>query len=178
MGEGANRCSPEARNDVVREIGNVIDDIVDGTDTADTTDDLTIDNIVILGGDGVVPMAAIPDRTAYSNEYTFARDILTGGASNEVAGTLGEGYLLSDDPYATDAGDPRSTAPTTNCSCPSAPSDDSSRPVTRSSSSSRTSRRFDGSSTRAPPTSPGWDPATADCHGIRLPHRRSYSGRR
>lgn len=89
----ANRCSPDARNDVVREIGRVLDGI-DG-----------IDNVVIIGGDGVVPMAAVPDRTAYSNERTFARDILSdNGESNEVSGTLGAGYLLSDDPYAADAG--------------------------------------------------------------------------
>jgi hypothetical protein len=92
--QAANRCSPDARNAVVREIGLVLDGIVD--------DD--VENIVILGGDGVVPMAAVPDRTAYSNETTFARDVLTEGASNELAGTLGAGYLLSDDPYATEAG--------------------------------------------------------------------------
>jgi hypothetical protein len=90
----ANRCSPDARNDVVREIGLLLDTLVDAD----------VENIVILGGDGVVPMAAVPDRTAYSNETTFARDILTNGRSNEVAGTLGAGYLLSDDPYATEAG--------------------------------------------------------------------------
>ncbi|MCU0261761.1 MAG: hypothetical protein MUE78_12140, partial [Ilumatobacteraceae bacterium] len=64
-----------------------------------------VDHIVIVGGDGVVPMAAVPDLTVYSNESTFARDVLTGnGESNEVAAALGSGYLLSDDPYATPAG--------------------------------------------------------------------------
>jgi len=93
--KAANRCSPDARNNVVRAIGKVLDGIVNAS----------IDNIVILGGDGVVPMAAVPDRTAYSNETTFARDVLTdSGASNEVSGTLGAGYLLTDDPYASDAG--------------------------------------------------------------------------
>ena len=94
--KAANRCSPEARNNVVRAIGGVLDGI---TETRPG-----IKNIVLVGGDGVVPMAALPDRTAYSNEATFARDILTDGRGNEVSGALGAGYLLSDDPYATSAG--------------------------------------------------------------------------
>ncbi len=59
---------------------------------------------MIVGGDGVIPMAAVPDLTEYSNESTFAREILSAGKSNSVSGTVGSGYLLSDDPYATDAG--------------------------------------------------------------------------
>ena len=49
-------------------------------------------------------MAAVPDLTGYSNEATYARDVLTDGASNEVAGALGSGYLLSDDPYGNQVG--------------------------------------------------------------------------
>ena len=90
-------CSPEARNAVVKAIGDRID-AAPGT----------IENIVIVGGDGVIPMAAVPDLTKYSNESTFAREVLSptaaGLRSNAVAGTVGSGYLLSDDPYATDAG--------------------------------------------------------------------------
>jgi predicted outer membrane repeat protein len=90
----ANRCDPEARNGVVRAIGDVLDDIVTPA----------IENIVILGGDGVVPMAAIPDMTTYSNEATFALDVLTGSKGNELSGALGSGHLLSDDPYGTKSG--------------------------------------------------------------------------
>ncbi len=93
----ANPCDPEARNAVVTAIGEQIDDAIE-------TPGATIENIVVVGGDGVIPMAAVPDLTEYSNESTFAREILTAGASNSVSGTAGSGYLLSDDPYATDAG--------------------------------------------------------------------------
>ena len=93
----ANPCDADARNAVVTAIGKQID-------TAIKTPGATIQNIVIVGGDGVIPMAAVPDLTEYSNESTFAREILTAGKSNSVSGTVGSGYLLSDDPYATDAG--------------------------------------------------------------------------
>ena len=95
-----NPCDADARNAVVTAIGQEIDKAVK------TVKDLggTIDNIVIVGGDGVIPMAAVPDLTEYSNESTFAREILSAGKSNSVSGTVGSGYLLSDDPYATDAG--------------------------------------------------------------------------
>ena len=93
----ANPCDPDARNAVVTAIGEEIDDAI-------KTPGAAIENIVIVGGDGVIPMAAVPDLTEYSNESTFAREILTAGKSNSVSGTVGSGYLLSDDPYATDAG--------------------------------------------------------------------------
>ena len=94
-------CDPDLRNDVVRQIGSAIDDAI-----ADVEDDGgSIENLVIVGGDGVVPMAAVPDLTEYSNEATFAREVLSNaGSSNAASGALGNGYLLSDDPYATDAG--------------------------------------------------------------------------
>jgi uncharacterized protein YjbI with pentapeptide repeats len=91
------RCSPEARNALAIEIGKAID-------AANSTAGGTIEHIVIVGGDGVVPMAAVPDLTVYSNESTFARDVLTNGKTNAVSGTIGSGFLLSDDPYATDRG--------------------------------------------------------------------------
>ncbi len=91
-------CSPDARNAVVKAIGNAID-------AANQTVGGTIENIVIVGGDGVIPMAAVPDLTEYSNESTFAGEVLSAdGLTNAVSGTIGNGYLLSDDPYATDAG--------------------------------------------------------------------------
>jgi hypothetical protein len=100
-GDWDDRCDPEQRNDVVRAIGKAIDTAIDGVENAGGA----IEHLVIVGGDGVVPMAAVPDLTTYSNESTFARDVLTAtGESNEVAAALGSGYLLSDDPYATSAG--------------------------------------------------------------------------
>ncbi len=94
-------CDVDARNDVVRQIGAAIDGAMADVEDAGGS----IENLVIVGGDGVIPMAAVPDLTEYSNEATFAREVLSdSGSSNAAAGTIGNGYLLSDDPYATDAG--------------------------------------------------------------------------
>jgi uncharacterized protein YjbI with pentapeptide repeats len=96
----ANGCDPEARNVLAKAIGAAID-AANGPTGANGA----IDNIVIVGGDGVVPMAAVPDLAEYSNESTFALSVLgTGGRTTPTAGALASGYLLSDDPYATDAG--------------------------------------------------------------------------
>jgi CSLREA domain-containing protein len=92
----ANRCDPLARNAIVTEIGALLDTILDNRPD--------VDSVVLVGGDGVVPMAAVPDLTAYSNESTFAAETTFGGASNEVSAALANGYLLTDDPYATPAG--------------------------------------------------------------------------
>ncbi|MDH3753744.1 MAG: hypothetical protein OEU32_07710, partial [Acidimicrobiia bacterium] len=92
----ANRCDPDARNAVVSEIGQVIDGIVAAHPT--------VENIVIIGGDGVIPMAAVPDLTEFANESTFALEVTGNGENNEVAAALGAGMLLTDDPYATTAG--------------------------------------------------------------------------
>ncbi len=96
----ANSCDPEVRNVLAKAIGAAID-----TANGPTGANGKIENIVIVGGDGVVPMAAVPDLAEYSNESTFALSVLdTGGKTTPTAGALASGYLLSDDPYATDAG--------------------------------------------------------------------------
>jgi len=94
----ANQCDPAARNQLVKAIGRQID-------AANAAAGNTIENIVIVGGDGVVPMAAVPDLAEYSNESTFARSVLdANGRATPVAGVQASGFFLSDDPYATDAG--------------------------------------------------------------------------
>jgi uncharacterized protein YjbI with pentapeptide repeats len=96
----ANSCDPEVRNVLAKAIGAAID-----TANGPTGANGKIENIVIVGGDGVVPMAAVPDLAEYSNESTFALSVLDGaGRTTPTAGALASGYLLSDDPYATDAG--------------------------------------------------------------------------
>ena len=96
----ANPCDVDARNALVTEIGVAID-----TANGPTGADGGIENLVIVGGDGVVPMAAIPDLTVYANESTFANDALgASGRSNAVSGAMASSYFLSDDPYATEQG--------------------------------------------------------------------------
>jgi hypothetical protein len=83
-------CNPDARNEVVRSIGAVLDGLL-----ASHPD---IQYLVIVGDDGVVPMAALPDRTVLSNERTFAQEF---DGTNELVSTLANSMFLSDDPYAT-----------------------------------------------------------------------------
>ncbi len=95
------RCDVDDRNAVVTAIGAVLDGITDVHPG--------IENIVIVGDDGVVPMAGIPDLTTIAPEASFAPEVVTPNAggtysSNELSAALGAGLLLSDDPYGTDAG--------------------------------------------------------------------------
>ena len=89
------RCDVDARNAIVSAIGDIIDDI---------SATRSIENIVIVGGDGVVPQAAVDDLTEFSNEDTFALEAIDNNENNEIAAALGASKLLSDDPYATAAG--------------------------------------------------------------------------
>ncbi len=85
----ADRCNPEASNNVVRAIGNLIDSYPE------------VENIVIIGDDAQIPMARILDGTAISNEREHG---LTFTGNNELVGALLGGYFLSDGPYGTSAG--------------------------------------------------------------------------
>ena len=96
----AGGCDPDIRNVLAKAIGNAIDG-ANGVAGANGN----IENIVFVGGDGVVPMAAVPDLAEYSNESTFALSVLdSSDAGTPIAGALASGFFLSDDPYATDAG--------------------------------------------------------------------------
>jgi hypothetical protein len=89
------RCNPHESNDVVREVGELIDGII-----ASLPSD-TVRNIVLVGGDEMVPFARIPDGTTISNERSHG---LTFEGNNETIGALLAGYYFSDDPYGSDAG--------------------------------------------------------------------------
>ena len=96
----AGGCDPDIRNVLAKAIG----DAIDGANGAGGANG-NIENIVFVGGDGVVPMAAVPDLAEYSNESTFALSVLdSSAAGTPIAGALASGFFLSDDPYATDAG--------------------------------------------------------------------------
>jgi hypothetical protein len=95
-----NRCSPQAANDVVREIGHQID--------AARAANPAIDSIVIVGDDSMIPMARVADRTRIANESGYGDSVqsVSGGSTfdNELSGSLGDGNVLTDDAYGTVAG--------------------------------------------------------------------------
>ncbi len=81
-------------NAVMREIGRAID--VFRAAHVDAGSNSTVQNIVLLGGDEVIPAARLEDRTTVANEDGYAETFATG---SELSTTLRSGYFLSDDPY-------------------------------------------------------------------------------
>ena len=58
----------------------------------------TVDYVVLVGGDDVVPFARLDDRTTLSNEEAYAR---TFASDTSLGGSLTTAKMLSDDPYGT-----------------------------------------------------------------------------
>ncbi|MGH1488259.1 MAG: hypothetical protein ACRBK7_02510 [Acidimicrobiales bacterium] len=98
-------CSPESANAVVAAINAEIDPY-----RAD------LDNIVMVGGDLIVPMARLSDETEIANEYDFRfefiGDNLVGGNADDInalSASFWDRMYLSDEPYgetaARDLGD-------------------------------------------------------------------------
>ncbi len=92
----ANRCSVSAANDLVREIGKSIDAV--------RAQYPSINSVVLIGDDSLLPMARVPDRTSFGNESTFGSEVMSGTQSNELSAALLNGYTLTDDAYGTKAG--------------------------------------------------------------------------
>ena len=88
----ADRCRPEAANDVVREIGAAVDAV------ASTHPNLA--NVVVVGDDAQIPMARVVDNTVIANERTFADEF---DEHVEMVAALGGGFVLTDNALATNA---------------------------------------------------------------------------
>jgi hypothetical protein len=87
-------CDPAAANAVVEAIAGAVDDLRTATPT--------IANVVVVGGDDVVPFARIADTTRY-NQRTYA-DLV--GDVNPIGAAFATEHLLSDDPYGDALGTP------------------------------------------------------------------------
>ncbi len=89
----AGSCDPNAANAVVAAINsNIIDDERDH-----------IDNIVILGGDEVIPMARLADETLIANEYDYRHEFDGALAGGDVLSSFTvpfwDSLIRSDEPY-------------------------------------------------------------------------------
>lgn len=89
----AKRCSPDAANDVARQIGAAID-------TVHATNP-TLQHLVLVGDDTALPFFRLTDGTATANESTYAEGF---AGNNRLVGSLARGYIQTDDPYATARG--------------------------------------------------------------------------
>ena len=89
----SNPCDPTAANDVVAAINA---NIIDGLRSQ-------LDHIVILGGDDIIPMARLADKTTIANEYDFRHefdgDLAGSGELNAFTAPLWESMIRSDEPY-------------------------------------------------------------------------------
>ena len=89
----ADRCSPDAANDLARQIGAAID-AVQATNP-------TLQHLVLIGDDTALPFFRVTDGTATANESNYAEGF---AGNNRLVGSLGRGYIQTDDPYATARG--------------------------------------------------------------------------
>ena len=85
-----NACSPDAANNVVTQIGGLIDQL--------RAADSALRYLVLVGSDPMLPMGRLVDYTTLSNEADFAATFTT---NNEYLGALGNGYMLSDAVYGS-----------------------------------------------------------------------------
>jgi hypothetical protein len=65
------------------------------------------EHIMILGGDEVIPMARLSDRTRVANEYDYRHefdgDLIGGAGRNAVTSSFWSSTILSDEPYGEEA---------------------------------------------------------------------------
>ena len=84
-------CDTAAAQRAAREITATIDRVAAGLDG--------LRNVILAGGDDVLPQVRISDRTSYANEAGYADDAAVGGRETAVSAALRQGLLLTDDPY-------------------------------------------------------------------------------
>ncbi|HEX7254835.1 MAG TPA: right-handed parallel beta-helix repeat-containing protein, partial [Gaiellaceae bacterium] len=89
-----NPCSPEHANAVVTAIGAVLDDVID---PPGPTPPRPVENVVLVGGDDLIPMGRVPDETEIANERGYASTFA--GPANQYLGALANGLLMTDDVY-------------------------------------------------------------------------------
>ena len=85
---GSNRCDPLKARDVSSAISTLLDGI--------TAAHPGIQNVVMVGGDDLIPFGRVADTTRLANERDFAQE-LTG--NNELVASARGGWMLTDDVY-------------------------------------------------------------------------------
>ena len=91
----ANPCLADRANKVVNEITRLVVGIRNGA-LPGVAPHPSLANVVIVGGDDIVPMARLDDTTRVGNETGYADEFDVNGP---YFGALGTSHFLSDDPY-------------------------------------------------------------------------------
>jgi hypothetical protein len=90
-----NPCSPDVANTAFRKVADIVDSV--------RAQRPTLKNIVVVGGDDMIPMARVADYTQISNESDYAAEtLLTTGANKgtPIAAAEATQNILTDDPLA------------------------------------------------------------------------------
>jgi NHL repeat len=85
---GANRCDPIVARDVASQIATTLDAILAANPQ--------IQNVVMVGGDDLIPHGRVPDLTHISNEREFAQEL---DGNNELVASARGAWTLTDDIY-------------------------------------------------------------------------------
>ncbi len=85
---GANRCDPLVARGVSSAIAAFLDSVLAANPQ--------IRNVVIVGGDDIVPFGRVPDTTRLANEREFAQEL---AGNDELVASLRGGWVLTDDVY-------------------------------------------------------------------------------
>ncbi len=88
-----NRCSPDAANDVARQIATQIDTV--------HANQPALQHVVLVGDDTALPFFRVADGTTAANESTYAQSF---SGNNSLVGSLARSYIQTDDPYGTARG--------------------------------------------------------------------------
>ncbi len=86
-----NPCSPRLAQDVALAISRLLDTLI--TPAMENQ----IENIVIVGGDDIVPFSRVPDESEIANERGYTQSL--GGGNNQFIGSFAHGFLMTDDIY-------------------------------------------------------------------------------
>ena len=88
-------CSPDAANALFGEIADMVREVRNAN--------ATLKNVVIVGGDDIMPMARVADYTTLSNESDYTTALLrdgTGPTGTPLAAAAAQQNILTDDPLA------------------------------------------------------------------------------
>ena len=91
----ANPCDTKAANTVTKKITALVSGIRTGT-ISGVAAHPQLANVVLVGSDGIIPMARLDDTTRVGNETGYASEL---DPSSTEYGALASSTFLSDDPY-------------------------------------------------------------------------------
>ena len=86
-----NQCSPRLAHKTALAISAYVQSFLASRGQAQ------VDNVVVVGGDDIIPFARVPDETEIANERGYAQSL--GADNNQFLGSAANGFMLTDDIY-------------------------------------------------------------------------------